>query len=92
MKVIKLIEVKEKKIQVDIFVPLEACACIYEHFINSAFEVLMEYMDHVNFETKSLNSAEAQKLNLKQNSIVINGEKILTSSFALKKELLQLLK
>ncbi|MHA1800081.1 MAG: hypothetical protein ACTSVY_16690 [Candidatus Helarchaeota archaeon] len=81
----------KNKLKIDIYVPLSACACMYENFMNQVFSVLMEYIDDIDFNTKDLNSAEAQELHLTQNSVVINGNKIITSSFKLKRELPKLL-
>jgi len=82
----------KQKLKVDIFVPLNACACMYEHFINQVFSTMMEYVRLIDFETKSLNSEEARKLNLHENCVVIDGKKIITSPILLKKELRAALK
>ena len=49
-------------------------------------------MNHIDFETKNLNSEEARNLNIKNKCVVVNGEKKFTSSLTLKKELPKLLK
>jgi hypothetical protein len=77
---------------VEIFVPLDACACEWDKFMNRIFMELTPYIKHIDYDTKNLNSDQARQLNLKSKSIVIEGEKIFTSSFALKKELPKLLK
>ena len=82
----------ENKLQVDIYVPLNVCACQWENFMNLVFQVLTEYTKYIKFETKSLDSEGARKLNLHGNSIVIDGKEILTSSFALKNKLPVILK
>ncbi|MHA1386423.1 MAG: hypothetical protein ACTSR3_21950 [Candidatus Helarchaeota archaeon] len=94
---IKIKQVTEKKensnkLSVDIFVPLDACACMYESFINRVFNVLMEYMRHIEFQTKSLNSDEAKKMGLSGNCVVLDGNKIVSNTFLLKKEIPKLLK
>ncbi|MHA1309460.1 MAG: hypothetical protein ACTSQO_00910 [Candidatus Helarchaeota archaeon] len=75
------------KVKLDIFVPLNACACMFEGFLNQVFSNIMEYVRLVQFETKNLDSDEAKKLNLHGNSVVIDGEKIITSPYKLKREL-----
>ena len=84
-------KVIENKLQVDIYVPLNACACQWEQFMNLVFQVLTGYMKYIKFETKNLDSEDARKLNLHGNSIVIDRKEILTSSFALKKKLPEIL-
>jgi hypothetical protein len=53
---------------------------------------LTPYIKHIDYDTKNLNSDQASQLNLRNKCIVIDGEKIFTSSFTLKKELPNLLK
>ena len=80
------------KLNVDIFVPLSACACEWSQFMNRIFEILTPYIKHINHETKSLNSAEAKDLNLYSNCVLIDGEKKYTTAFALKRDLPKLIK
>ena len=80
------------KLKVDIFVPLNACACEWSQFINRVFEVLMPHIKYIDYDTKSLHSVEARKLNLRGNSVVVDGEKKFTTSFALKRDLPRILK
>ena len=82
----------EKKVKVDIFIHLNVCACQWEKFMNLVFQVLAEYNKYIEFETKDLDSEEARNLNLHGNSIVIDGSEVVTSSFALKKKLPEILK
>jgi len=83
---------KENKLKVDIYVPLNACACQWEGFMNLIFQVITPYNKYITFDTKNLDSEEARKLNLHSNSVVIDGNEIVTTSFALKKKLPELLK
>lgn len=85
-------EKEKEKLKVDIYVPLNVCACQWENFMNLVFRVLTEYNEYINFETKNLNSKEAQDLNLHSNSVVIDGKEVVTSSFALKRKLPEILK
>jgi hypothetical protein len=80
------------KLSVDVFVPLNACECVWSQFMNLVFSALAPYMKHIKFETKNLDSEEARKLNLTGNCVMIDGKKKFITSFALKKELPELLK
>ncbi|MFX1501925.1 MAG: hypothetical protein ACFFDH_13255 [Promethearchaeota archaeon] len=93
MDVIKISkETETDKLKVEIFVPLDACACEWDKFMNRVFIELTPYIKHIDYDTKNLNSDQARHLNLRNKCIVIDGEKIFTSSFTLKKELPNLLK
>ncbi len=92
-KVAKYIKSKENdKLLVDIYVPLNACACEWSNFMDRIFAVLTPYIKFIEYETKSLNSEEARNLNLRGNCVIIDGEKKFTTSVALKRELPKLLK
>jgi len=80
------------KLNVDIYVPLNACECVWSQFMNLVFSALTPYMKHIKFETKNLDSEEARKLNLNGNCVVVDSKKKFITSFALKKELPGLLK
>lgn len=78
--------------KVDIYIPLDACACEWDKFMNQIFVELTPYIKYIDYDTKNINSEEARELNLRSKCVVIDGEKIFTSSFNLKKELPKLLK
>jgi len=80
------------KISVDVYVPLNACECVWSQFMNLVFSALSPYMKHIRFETKDLDSEDARKLNLNGNCVVVDGTKKYITSFALKKDLPVLLK
>ena len=87
------LELRDKnKLYIDVFVPLNACECVWSQFMNLVFTALAPYMKHIKFETKNLDSEEARNLNLTGNCVIIDGKKKFTTSFALKKELPNLLK
>jgi len=81
-----------KKLKVDIYVPLDACACEWDKFMNRVFVELTPYINHIDYNTKNLNSKEARQLNLHNKCILVDEEKKFSSSFTLKKELPKLLK
>ncbi|MBA7574422.1 hypothetical protein ES708_16228 [subsurface metagenome] len=70
----------DNKLKVDIYVPLDACACVWDDFMNRMFEVLTPYMKKIDYDTKNLNSEEARKLKLHGNCVVVNGKIKFTSS------------
>ena len=80
------------KVKVDIYVPLDACACEWDKFMNRIFMELTPYIKYIDHETKNLNSDEARRLNIRGNCVVIDGDKKISSSFLLKKELPKLLR
>jgi len=83
---------ESEKLKVDIYVPLDACACEWDKFMNRVFVELTPYIKHIDYDTKNLNSDEARQLNLHNNCVVIEREIKFFSSFTLKKELPKLLK
>ena len=80
------------KLSVDVYVPLNACECVWSQFMNLVFSALSPYMKHIKFETKNLDSDDARKLNLNGNCVVVDGTKKYITSFALKKDLPALLR
>ena len=80
------------KLNVDIYVPLDACVCEWDKFMNRIFLELTPYMKNIDFETKNLNSEEARKFNITSKCVLIEGQKKYTSSLTLRKELPKLLK
>ena len=81
-----------EKLKVDIYVPLNICACQWENFMNLVFQVITPYNKYILYDTKNLDSEEARRLNLHGNSVVIDGDEIVTTSFVLKKKLPEILK
>lgn len=86
------VNIDPNKLSVDIYVPLNACECVWSQFMNLVFSALAPYMKYIRFETKDLDSEEARKLNLTGNCVIVDGKKKFITSFALKKELPELLK
>ena len=79
------------KLQVDIYVPLNACACEWSQFMNLIFTAITPYIKYINHETKSLDSEEAREKGLFNKCVIIDGEKKYTTSYALKRDLPKLL-
>ncbi len=65
---------------------------MWEKYIERVFNVLSQYIKYIDHETKSLDSEEAKKLNLYQNTIVIDGKIKILDSFDLKEQLPKILK
>ena len=86
-------EIQEpEKLNIDIYVPMDACACEWFQFMNLMFTAITPYIKFIKHETKNLNSEEARRLNLRSKCVIVDGEKKYTTSYALKKELPNLLK
>jgi len=81
-----------QKLQIDIFVPLDMCSCVWDKYINRTFEILTPYIKYISFNTKNINSEEARKLNIYENCVVIDGKTKFTSSYVLKEQLPDILK
>ena len=88
----EVVNVDTNKLSVDVYVPLNACECVWSQFMNLVFSALSPYMKNIKFETKDLDSDDARNLNLNGNCVVVDGTKKYITSFALKKDLPVLLK
>ena len=80
------------KLRVDIYVPLNACACEWSQFMNLIFSVITPYIKYIKHETKSLDSEEAREMGLFNKCVIVDGQKKYTTSYALKRDLPSLLK
>ena len=79
------------KLQVDIIVPLNACACEWSQFMNLIFSVITPYIKYIKHETKSLDSEEAREMGLFNKCVIVDGNKKYSTSYALKRDLPRLL-
>jgi len=80
------------KLKIDIYVPLDSCACMWDQFINNIFSVLTPYIKQINFDTKNINSNEARQLKIFSNCVIVDGKKKIMSADDLKQQLPTLLK
>ncbi len=48
--------------------------CQWQSIMNRVFEILTPYINHIEYETKSLHSDEAVKMNLFHKCVMIDGE------------------
>ena len=60
--------------------------------MNRVFVELTPYIKYIDYDTKNLNSEEARNLNLHNKCVVIDGEKKISSTIILKKEIPNILK
>ena len=79
------------KLYIDIYVPLDACACEWSQFMNLMFSAITPYIKHIKHETKSLNTDEARRMNLFNKCVIVDGKKKYATSAALKRDLPRLL-
>ncbi len=80
------------QLKVEIFVPLDTCACMWSQFIDNIFRVLTPFMKYIDFETKNINSEEARNRNIYEKCVIIRDYQKFTASFNLKRKLPQILK
>ncbi len=83
---------KPDKLNVEIYVPMDACACEWSQFMDLMFTAITPFIQLIKHETKNLNSEDAQRLNLRSKCVIVDGKKKYTTSYALKKDLPNLLK
>ena len=57
-------ETETDKLKVEIFVPLDACACEWDKFMNRVFMELTPYIKHIDYDTKNLNSSTGSFSNI----------------------------
>ncbi len=46
---------------ISVFVPLSACSCVFEKFLNRAFDILIPFKEHMDFEVKDITGPERSK-------------------------------
>ncbi|MFX0063743.1 MAG: hypothetical protein ACFFC7_16345 [Candidatus Hermodarchaeota archaeon] len=66
---------KKKKIQVEVFVPAGVCGCVFSHWIDRVWKVLMKYRDEIDCVSSTSDSLRAQELEISQ-GIVVNNQKV----------------
>ncbi|MCP4762056.1 MAG: hypothetical protein GY870_09750 [archaeon] len=54
-----------------IFVPLSACTCTYENFLNRVFNVMNPYMKHIDFEVLDIAGKESTKYNIIRETVIV---------------------
>lgn len=66
-----MIIVSNDKLKILVFVPLSACSCTYENFLDRAWQTMMSFEAKIEVKTKDVNSPEGDKYNIFQNTILI---------------------
>lgn len=80
----------KSKILIEIFVPAGKCSCSYSKWIEKIWDKLDEFREFVDVETTDTNSKRARDLNIKAQTLLIDGKKI--SIIQLQKRLEELIK
>ncbi len=70
-----------ERTSIEVFVPLNQCACHYSLFTQKVFDAIKPHMDTVKVEIKGISSPDGKKYGIKDLSLVVNKEKILPASF-----------
>jgi hypothetical protein len=70
--------VSPSKLHLEIFVPLSTCACVYEQFLDRIFEIIHPYKHLITFQVKNGAGPDADKYEIFQNTVVVNGRKKFT--------------
>ena len=66
---------ESEKLNIEVFVPLDSCTCMFQPFVDQVFEIILPYKQNVKFEVKNVHSAEAKARQILQNVVVVNGKK-----------------
>jgi hypothetical protein len=60
-----------EKLQIFIFVPLNACGCAYSKFLDRMYAEFITYNDFLNVQVKDIQGMEADSYLLFNNSVVV---------------------
>jgi len=69
----------EKILKLEVFVLLDNCTCMFEHYIDRVFKIILPYKSQIRFDVKNVRGQEAIAYKLSQNAVVVNGEKVFNS-------------
>ncbi len=61
------------KLNLEIFVPLSTCACVYQQFLDQIFAVIHPFKHLITFQVKNGAGPDADKYEIFQNTVVVNG-------------------
>lgn len=65
-------------LELEIFVPLRACTCVFQTFLDLAMKIIIPYKNRVHFDVKDATSLEADNYGIFQNAIVVNKKDVYT--------------
>jgi hypothetical protein len=63
--------VDRKILNISVFVPLSACSCVFEKFLNRAFDILIPYKEHMDFEVKDIIGPERAQYNIGKETVMV---------------------
>ena len=67
-----MICITKDRIKVEVFVPLGSCACSFAPFMEKVGRVTSKYKSAIDFQAKSLGSAEASKRGIEELCVVVD--------------------
>jgi hypothetical protein len=64
-------KVDQKILNISVFVPLSACSCVFEKFLNRAFDILIPFKEHMDFEVKDIIGPERSQYNIGKETVMV---------------------
>ncbi len=66
------------KLNLEIFVPLSTCACAYQQYLDQVFAIILPFKHLITFQVKDGAGSDADKYDIFQNTVVVNGREKFT--------------
>ena len=66
----------QNKPVVEIFTPEGVCGCVFSHWIDKVWNILMNYREYVKIETSTSGSERAKEVGIGAMAILVNGRQI----------------
>ncbi len=66
------------KLNLEIFVPLSTCGCVYQQFLDRVFEIIHPFKHLITFQVKDGAGPVADKYEIFQSTVVVNGTESFT--------------
>ena len=63
--------IDRKILNISVFVPLSACSCVFEKFLNRAFDILIPYKEFMDFEVKDVVGPERSKYKILRDTVMV---------------------
>ena len=76
-----LVRIKKGRIKVEVFVPLGSCACSFAPFMEKVGRVTSKYKNSIDFQAKSIGSAEASKRGIEEMCVVVDEVATFSADF-----------
>ncbi len=64
-------KVDQKILNISVFVPLSACSCVFEKFLNRAFDILIPFKEHMDFEVKDIIGPERSQFKIGKETVMV---------------------